>query len=142
MNLSSAGIYLFKVNNRRTRTMRKICSKLTRTRYSEQVNAGWVSENELRVRDLWNTNFESIFWSCEPKIRKISIFHKSFIPKYMINLKIISAGDISVSQSRVNRLSANPRKCSNTLKQFVGKLPTNCLIVSDHFVKVVFKGLN
>ena len=34
----------------------------------------------------------------------------------------------------INPLSANPTKWSNTLKQLVGKLPTNCLIVFDHFV--------
>ena len=32
----------------------------------------------------------------------------------------------------LNPLSANPMKWSNTLKQFVGKLPTNCLNVFDH----------
>ena len=38
-------------------------------------------------------------------------------------------------------LSANPTKWSNTLKQFVPNLPTNCLSVSDHFVKLALKGL-
>ena len=38
-------------------------------------------------------------------------------------------------------LSANPTKWSDTLKQFVGKLPTNCLSVFDHFVRLVLKGL-
>ena len=38
-------------------------------------------------------------------------------------------------------LSANPKKWSNTLKQFVSNLPTNCLSVFDHFVKSVLKGL-
>ena len=33
-----------------------------------------------------------------------------------------------------NPLSANPTKWSNTLKQVVGRLPTNCLSVFDHFV--------
>ena len=41
----------------------------------------------------------------------------------------------------LNSLSANPTKRSNTLKQFVGKLPTNCLSVFDHFVKLAQKGL-
>ena len=41
----------------------------------------------------------------------------------------------------VNPLSANPTKWSNTLKQFVGNLPMNCLSVFDHFVKVALKGL-
>ena len=40
-----------------------------------------------------------------------------------------------------NPLCANPTKWSNTLKQFVGKFPTNCLSVFDHFVILVFKGL-
>ena len=42
---------------------------------------------------------------------------------------------------RFNPLSANPTKWSNTLKQFVGNLPTNCLSVFDHFVKLALKGL-
>ena len=33
-----------------------------------------------------------------------------------------------------NPLSANSTKWSNILKQFVAKLPTNCLSVIDHFV--------
>ena len=41
----------------------------------------------------------------------------------------------------VNPLSANPIKWSNTLKQFVGKFPTNCLSVFDHFVKLALKRL-
>ena len=40
-----------------------------------------------------------------------------------------------------NPLSTNITKWSNTLKQFVGKLPTNCLSVSDHFVELALKGL-
>ena len=36
----------------------------------------------------------------------------------------------------INLLSANPTKWSNTLKQFVGKLPINCLSVFDHFVEL------
>ena len=41
----------------------------------------------------------------------------------------------------INPLNANATKWSNTLKQFVGKLPTNCLSVFDHFVKLALKGL-
>ena len=42
----------------------------------------------------------------------------------------------------INLLSTNPTKWSNTLKQFVSNLPTNCLSVFDHFVKLALKGLN
>ena len=41
----------------------------------------------------------------------------------------------------LNPLSVNPTKWSNTLKQLVGKLPTNCLSVFDHFGKLAHKGL-
>ena len=34
-----------------------------------------------------------------------------------------------------------PQKWSKTLKQFVEKLPTNCLSVFDHFVGLTHKGL-
>ena len=42
-----------------------------------------------------------------------------------------------------NSLSANPTKWLNTLKQFVGNLPTNYLSVFNHLVKRVkrVKGL-
>ena len=43
--------------------------------------------------------------------------------------------------SHFNTLSANPTKWTNTPKQFVGKLPTNCLDVFDHFVGLALKGL-
>ena len=42
----------------------------------------------------------------------------------------------------VTPLIVNPTKWSNTLKQFFDKLPTNCLIVFDHFMKLVLTGLN
>ena len=41
----------------------------------------------------------------------------------------------------LNPLSANIKKWSNTLKQFIGKLPTNCLSMFDHFMGLALKGL-
>ena len=41
----------------------------------------------------------------------------------------------------LNSLSANLTKWSNTLKQIVGKLATNCLSVFDHFVGLALKRL-
>ena len=41
----------------------------------------------------------------------------------------------------VNPLSANPTKWSNTLRQFVGRLLTNCFSVFDHFVGLALNGL-
>ena len=45
------------------------------------------------------------------------------------------------SKITFNPLRANPTKWSNTLKQFVGNLPTNCLSVFNHFVGLAFKVL-
>ena len=41
----------------------------------------------------------------------------------------------------INPLSANPTKWSNTLRQFVGRLLTNCFSVFDHFVGLALNGL-
>ena len=41
----------------------------------------------------------------------------------------------------IKPLSANFRKWSNTLKQFVAKLPTNCFGVFEHFVGLALKAL-
>ena len=49
---------------------------------------------------------------------------------------------VNLHRAFLNPLNANSTKWSNTLKQFVGKLPTNCLSVFDHFVKLALKGLN
>ena len=46
-----------------------------------------------------------------------------------------------LSYDYFNLLCANPVKWSNILKQFVGKLPTNCLSVLDYFVGLALKGL-
>ena len=41
-----------------------------------------------------------------------------------------------------NPLRVKPTKWPNTLKQFVGHFPTNCLSVFDHFVGLAVKGLS
>ena len=46
-----------------------------------------------------------------------------------------------INALNINPLGANPIKWSNTLKQFVGNLATNCLGVFDHFVKLALRGL-
>ena len=41
----------------------------------------------------------------------------------------------------INPVRDNPKKWSDTIKQSVGNLPTNCLNVFDHFVWLVLKRL-
>ena len=48
-------------------------------------------------------------------------------------------GDLIGISPLTNPLSVNPTKWLNTLKQYVGKLPTNCLSVFDHFVGLALK---
>ena len=69
----------------------------------------------------------------------------SGLPKANFKLKAkenVNKGFSPNCVSTINALSANFTKWSNTLKQFFDKLPTNCLIVFDHFVGLALKGLN
>ena len=52
-------------------------------------------------------------------------------------LKFLQNGELI----QIRPLSTNPTKWSNTLKQFVGNLLTNCLSVFDHFEELALKGL-
>ena len=63
------------------------------------------------------------------------------VDQLYFNLHIVTFVNLLPSNLMLNPLSANPTKLSNTLKQFVGNSPTNCLGVSDHFVKLALKGL-
>ena len=45
------------------------------------------------------------------------------------------------NSNEINPLNAKLIKWSNTLKQIVGKLPTICLSVFDHFSGLALKGL-
>ena len=71
-------------------------------------------------KENYNTNTDFILLTC-------FVFH-------MIQMKITNFDTF-------NPLSANPTKWLNTLKQFIGNLPTNCLSVFDHFVGLALKGL-
>ena len=59
----------------------------------------------------------------------------------IIRKTTISKSQIYVNYVSINSLSANPTKWPNTRKQFVGKLPTNCLSVFGHFDNLALKGL-
>ena len=65
-------------------------------------------------------------------------------PAFMTDIFSLSDSKKPVRKQNVlnlNPLGANFTKWSNTLKQFVGKLPTNCFSVFEHFVGLVLKGL-
>ena len=64
----------------------------------------------------------------------ISFLYFSFIFSVNVSIFLILSSSISWYVSKLNPLNANRTKWSNILKQFFGKLPTNCLSVFDHFV--------
>ena len=71
--------------------------------------------------------------SYNPKIEFHVLYYAYYI-KYSIHIKY-------EPWCKIIPLNANPTKWSNTLKQLVTKLLTNCLCVFDHFVKLALKGL-
>ena len=66
--------------------------------------------------------------------------HQSFIELAYRKSTVSDYPSTVIKVYRFNPLSANFTKWSNTLKQFVGNLPTNCLSVFGHFVGLVLKG--
>ena len=52
-----------------------------------------------------------------------------------------TAKQVHTEKCIFNPLSANFTKWSNTLKQFVGNMPTNCVSVFDYFVGLALNGL-
>ena len=64
---------------------------------------------------------------------------KKPIQKGLSNLPALDP--FSDTDRKINPLSAKLTKWPNTLKQFVGNLPTNCLSVFGHFVGLALKEL-
>ena len=83
----------------------------------------------------------NIFAKCFPLMLDWTIMSSRKTPPYRSIVLSISS-TMYIIAPQLNHLSTNPKKWSNTLKQFVDNLPTNCLSVFDHFVKLAFKGLN
>ena len=79
------------------------------------------------------------FWSLSPWQKEITysrqtaFFRKSF--------SLSRRGREIYRNGSFNPFSANFTKWSNSLKQFAGNLPTNCLSVFDHFVELALTGL-
>ena len=71
-----------------------------------------------------------------------SFIDKTHVLKDIKNLQANkTTQDSDITTKLINPLSVNPTKWSNTLKQFVGNLPRNCLSVFDHFRNLALKGL-
>ena len=108
-----------------------------------------LNEFKLEMRKYISTKCHCKFSSCTRKYRILlryvlelcafKLFRFFFVFSFsFILFNLFCVWNYSL---RLNRLTANPTKWSNTLKQFAGNLPTNCLSVFDHFVKMALKGL-
>ena len=71
-----------------------------------------------------------------------NISRKYFLQKQLLTVITFAKSFTTGISQGLNPLKANPTNWSNTLKQFVGKLPTNCLSTFGHFVGLVLKGGN
>ena len=70
-----------------------------------------------------------------------SVLRLAFLSYYRQVVGILFVKEKGMPAVVHNLLSASPTKWSNTLKQFVGNLLTNCLSVFDHFVRLALKGI-
>ena len=61
---------------------------------------------------------------------------------FFAGVRLQNFAQIPVKTARImiNPFRANFKKWSDTFKQFVGNLPTNCLSVFDNFVGLALKG--
>ena len=64
-----------------------------------------------------------------------------FTGEGIVNIVDFIEGQYKIINGDIHPLSANPTRWSNTLKQFAGKLQTNCFSEFDHFVEFALKGL-
>ena len=101
----------------------------------------------MAVMANWDNNTHNR-WKCwqlllqiEAKQLPLSIDVTVFIKAYLVYIKIKKNFFLCFFMYNTY-VSHNFIKWSNTLKQFVGKFPTNCLSVFDHFVGLALKGLS
>ena len=101
--------------------------------------------SEIREFDLkWSGNFISWvgweLWYNWKEPNKICFLKLVSLKSYSSILELLLLSAATVMNCFFNPLSASATKWSNTRKQFVGKLPTNCLSVFDHFMRLALKG--
>ena len=85
----------------------------------------------------------STFFSAFMNICKTYLLYVTFAESTATSLKNLEQNcfcELLKYSTTFNPLSAKLTKWPNTLKQFVGKLPTNCLSVFGHFVGLALKG--
>ena len=92
-----------------------------------------------RALSFWHAFFQRLL-TCSLSFQSPTIVILRSIPFVFDSVEEPSMSVVDGSL-QLNPLNSNPTKWSNTLKQFVGKLPTNCLSVFDHFAILALKDL-
>ena len=109
---------------------------------SEAETRGEVGDSYDEVEDDLNTCTTR---DCLPQVplepahTKYTVCHRSGLDLFFFN--IFSSRKISDAFTIFNPLSVNPTKLSNTVKQFICNLLTDCLSVFDQFVGLALIGL-
>ena len=104
----------------------------------------FIFEKVFRLKNdapfSWILSWLFLFYTSWKRQKSFDFILGSFqrIWKENIGLKLLN---INIFLEYVNPLRTSPTKWSNTLRQFVGKLPTTCLSVFGHFVGLELKQL-
>ena len=117
----------------RIRTLFTQCKKCYYERFAQNILHETDHLKNLKKQSDQLTSWKAKFLTDSTNFK--SKRHRAFffVLFFLVTMQI---------QPKINTLSAKPTKHSNTLKQFVAKLPTNCLNAFDHFVGSALKGLN
>ena len=117
-------------------------------RSHRNIQRGWKNRKKIRP-DVWSaTCYNTPDFECHSESVNLKQFQQLLLNIHnFLNLVTITVFfrtlfvefqpwtiTIAKRSFKFNSLCANPTKCSNTLKQFVVYLPTDCLNVFDHFV--------
>ena len=96
-------------------------------------------QNHWSMKDLYVKCYKSVRCKVWEYIYQLISENQNFFLNIFVCKYWFKEEDDNI---KINQLSANITKWSGTLKQFVGKLPTNCLSVFDHFVGLALDSLN
>ena len=108
----------------------------------------WLQNSSLEIRRSWLQTkvklsclkLKDCHWMIYEAILSFSnfLFACSNFANYICVFLFLILDNIR--HPGLNPLNANTTKWSNTLKQFIGNLLTNCLSVFDHLVNLALKG--
>ena len=97
------------------------------------------------VHSLWFVRyvFSAKIWFVKTWTRIVKCESRvNFFALFSVQKKKKGSTYLNIFCTKLNPLSANPRKWSKTLKQFVDNLSTNCLSMFDHFLGLGLKEVN